>query len=583
MTGEAAGEAAGEELFLAAREATNRSALTRYKQAQGVDEDDAPAVRTAEDRFHELPLLLDPALCTFAYNALSEARGPLIYGSRRFPATLWLGGATDTEDGRDFLGDIAGVVKLLQERATKLAGKRDGWVIEPTTNVDGHRTNASTKAMHAVFLDCDSRGEWHQLLAALNQLNYCYIAYQSGGWTPTTPKWRIVLPLSEPFDTSDEAKRELWKIVYNHLRVVVGAVAGLRGEGFDPATETPCCPWFLTERRQEADPPREVHWYEGHALDLMALVMALPSVEVEQPQKYAARAVETRGLSDEKLHQLIDTLARVTANVPSGRHDLYLALPGVLLDRGVPADEVLAIIEAVSASYPRVHHDKHKDNLHNAKTTIGKWESGGAVTRIGTLNERWPEIAQALDDVLPNPLNAALRASTDALIADKPAPTVSAPVTPENPSERKRRRRLGPLGKELVPMVRSMKQSAKGYLKRKGLLVERILDGESFEIKGATHEDVDNLVNDAMESIGYSCPNATWQEVLDLANVTLCSMEFVQSGARVEASRQAFLKGQRTRRKKIKKQNAKIDEDRQHSGDLLNAAAAAAAAMKRKS
>lgn len=558
---------AAEIAFLTARSATDRGALERYRKEHG------PA---STDTFRRLPLLHAPELLELVLVTAGDARGQVVDGDTLFPINIWNGGAEHTRGGLQFDRSILTFTRLLTERALAIAPKRSGWVVEPTTNTDGHRTNESTTAMHALFLDCDASGEWHLLLETLTRLGYAFVAYQSGGYAPGTPKWRVVFPLSRPFTTNDEAKRLSWKNLYHHARVTFGALGGLLGEGFDPRTDTPCCPWFLTEKRDLNDPPRQIIWRPGCSLDLTALALALPAVEEEAPKTYVQRSGDSTGLSDEKINEIIITLSKVTAHVPSGRHDLYLALPGVMLDRGVPADEVLAIIEAVSANYPRVHQDKHKDNLHNAKTTIGKWEDGGTVTRIGTLNERWPEIAQALDNVLPDPVSTALLASTTAMLSNQPAPlTLGTP--PPNPSEKKRRRRLSPLGKEVAQTARHMKRSPKANRRFGALLIDKILDGESFETTGSTPEHVDSLVNAAMLALGFNLPlTTTWQEVLDLAHVTLLSMDFTQSAERVEAAQKAFFKGQRQKRKWINKKQAETDSKLEQSRTFFNAADAKA-------
>ena len=245
--------------FLTAREAVKRGCIERFRK----EHPELPA-----ETFHTLPLLLAPELRLLSWQALQQARGRMISTDALFTATIWieyfdkqkqalLKGAQATLGGIAFRRSLQDFVTLLNERGACVAPKRQGWVIEPTTNLDGHRTNASTMAMHALFLDCDGAGEWTTLLDALTQLDFCFVAYQSGGWSSTTPKWRVVLPLSTPFATVTEALREAWKSAYHHARVVFGSVAYLTGQGFDPATDTPACPWFLTEKRDEKDAPRQ--------------------------------------------------------------------------------------------------------------------------------------------------------------------------------------------------------------------------------------------------------------------------------------------------------------------------------------
>ena len=564
---------ADEAAFLAAREAVKRGCIERFRKEHPELTPDAAAAT-----FHALPLLISPELRLLSWRALQQARGRTITGDALFTATIWieyfdkqkqvlLKGAQATMGGIAFRRSLSDFVKLLHERAGFIAPKRQGWVIEPTTNLDGHRTNASTTAMHALFLDCDGSGQWTTLVDALTQLDFCFVAYQSGGWTPTTPKWRIVLPLSAPFATVTENLREAWKSAYHHARVVFGSVAYLTGQGFDPATDTPCCPWFLTERRDANDPPRQILFRNiGHSLDLMSLIMSLPSAEGDEDETIGAnrsRAESLSGLSEEKLNRIIEELAAVTNHVPSGRHDLYLALPSVMLDRGVNPDDVLAIIEGVSASYPRKHPDKHRDNIHNAKTTISRWQSGHNVTRIGTVQERWPAVAQVLDKVVPDRVAAMLAASTAAMLQETSQPTCEqagelASTSQAAPQPNKRRRRLSALGREVAPLVTRLGKSPKAEHKIAAMLLRRILDGEPFIAE--TPEQIDQCVNSVMVTLGFNLPTTTWVQILDLAHLTLLSMDFTQSAERVAVAEQAFLKGQQDRRKWNRKKHNKVQE-----------------------
>lgn len=570
----------GEMAFLAARYAVDRSAFTRYLLAEGIISKDKPAVDAALARHRALGLLRDPALRAYSLKALAGARGCEVNSERPFPATLWLGGASDVEGGRDFLkikggGTIAQFVDLLKERARQVAPKTVGWVLEPTTCPSGRRTNQATLAVHALFLDCDGTGEWHALLHALSDLGYCLVAYQSGGWSLTSPKWRIVLPLSRPFDTSTEAGQLAWKGFYGHARVAFGSVADLSGVGFDPATETPCNPWFLTEKRASGDPERVVFWRSGAALDATALMLALPPAPRVEVSPSVDRAdIEPVSLDEAQVNALIDALVIATAHVPTGRRDLYLSLPGVLLDRGVAPDDVFAIIEAVSAGYPRPHADKHADNLHNARTTIAKWEARERVTRIGTLNAVAPLVAQTLDDLLPDRASkaivdavtemlaakqeslqdvfhrklrgpAAAPPRSDSMSSSTPNSAASAVSTPAH-----RRGPLSELGREVAQISAQLKKTKK--YKLEGVLIRCLVDGAPLPLSPLMS--LDEMVCRCMRALGRNLTVArTWHEVLDFAGASLLSMDFTQSAPRVAAAERAFYEGQVKRKKSLKK------------------------------
>lgn len=478
--------------FNTARQATGRGAVERYKKAENVDPENVDAVRAATERFRTLPLLLAPELHALALTAATEARGARVEGSTRFPATIWMGGAAKTRDGRDFLGTFSDMVNLLKERATKLAPKREGWVVTPTSNRDGHRTNASTTAMHALNLDCDGNGTLDLLTAALRGLDYAFIAYQTGGWTPTTPKWHILIPLSKPFDTSTPELIVLWKSIYNHARVVFGALGQLLSDGFDPTVETPSIPVFITERRADTDPPRVVTWQPGHSLDLMGLMLALPPVEeTELPARMQTRPMVATKIEDDRLEEIITALCVPMSKITNTRRDLYLALAGALCDRGT-AEDAVAIVEEVSNRCPG-DQDRHSEHVHNARTTVGKWESEGTYTRIGTLNDRWPTVATALDAVLPNPFDAGI-VTTMREMLDQPTVeveeddivTATEEMTAE-PSDRKTLHKVVvKLRRKKINKAKKAAKEQDGQKQRKnaidGMLLNQLLEGEVFNV-----------------------------------------------------------------------------------------------------
>jgi hypothetical protein len=556
-------EGAQQGAFLSARAAADRGAYLRWFKAEGIDKNDLAAVAAADTRWRSLSLLRVPGLLALSQSALGAARGRRANGGDRFPASLWLGGARDTDDGRDFLGTAGDFVKLLHHRATVIAPKGKGWVIEPTTNPSGRRTNDATVAMHALFLDCDGTGEWIKLLTALDGYGFVYVAYQSGGWSSSVPKWRVVLPLHAPFSTTTDVGIRQWKGIYNHARIVFGAVGDLLSVGFDPATETPCCPWFLTEKRAPDDSERQIiARLEGYTLDLAALALALPEISDEEPEYETQSSAEKLTLSEERQVEIIDALAAVTNHVPIGRRDLYLALPGVLLDRGVPPDDVFAIIEGVSASYPRHHAEKHADNLHNARTTITRWEAGTHYTRIGVLNTVAPDVAAVLDRVLPN---LATKGIADNVAAQLAQPATTAPaLSPENEQIAQqalaivhRMPKLSNFGRAASKLAGTLKQSKRDEMRLSGLLIECFIKGASLPSLEAMS--VDEMVQRAMTALGRGLPlTTTWPEALDFAGRSLLATDFTQSTERVAAAERAFYEGRGKRGRLNHKKQEKV-------------------------
>lgn len=556
------------EIFLAARASLSRSAVT-------------------QGQTRDLTVLFAPQLFNLAAGALGQALGRAIEDSTPFPSMIWYGGAKDTYRGHKFLGTFKDFIEhVLVARSREIAAKRCGWVVTPTTCSDGHRANASTLAMHALNLDCDSTGGWERLLGMLDRYGFAYAAYQSGGWSETAQKWHVLIPLDRPFDTSTPDKIELWKSTYHHARVVFGALGQLRGEGFDPACETPCQPVFITERRSPDAPERKIVWKTGRALDLVSLMVALPPIpDSEQGRRLPgddpseSELVDRNPLSDEKLEKIVSAICVPMSKIMSGRRDLYLCLPGALLDRGLHVDDVLSAVEEISLRCPgdpgytqKERDDRHREHVHCARTTIAKYESGGAYTRIGTLAQNWPDVADALDEVLPDPEIDALKAMLAGLQVKSSALVVAAPVT-HLPSIAEERPRLpgevapldlADLRKRLVRLKSRKIKSQSLDEKIRGVVLAALLDGEDLlprmpdgtvvnSPKGEPYT-VDEAVGIAMRMIAFKLPAGTpFEAVVEIARPSLRSCGGKYEHVLKKAER-AFLKavGKKVENEKVK-------------------------------
>lgn len=553
-----------EAIFAAARDSVDRGAWSRWCSERGISRKD-PRAAAAHEEWRRSPLLLRPALQSVARKILGAALGGWRTGDERFPAEIWTDGATHTDGSRPFLGTMRDFAeRILVHRASVVAPKRTGWVLEPTTNPAGRRTNECTVAMHALFLDCDGTGEWHRTLEVLRGLGLAHVAYQSGGWTPTEPKWRLVLPLNAPHDTTAETGRESWKAIYNCARVAFGSVGELLGPGFDPATDTPCCPWFLTERRAPQDPPRQIVWQPGHAIDLVALAAILPA-KAESRETGERAPVETISIAEEHFERIVDALSASTAHVPMGRRDIYLAMPAVLLNRGVAPDDVRAIVAEVSSRYPRQHADKHADNMHCVETTITRWEREGSkarITQIGTLQALAPEVAAALDEVLPDPGAEILEEAVTRSLEMVPAVKVgqSARALPQPTAPRGRRGKLSPLKRKLASVAKRLQKNRVSDRRVEGILIACAVSCVPLPQDGP--DGVNALACKLARALGYNLPtDVPWLEALDVMAPTLMGTVFMQSVELVAAAERAFWEGRGSaNRGKMKREKRRIAE-----------------------
>ena len=250
----------------------------------------------------------------------------------------------------------------------------------------------------------------------------------------------------------------------------------------------------------------------------------------------------TLSIDEAQFEKIVDTLAASTVHVPSGRRDIYLAMPAVLLNRGVPPDDVLAIIEEVSLRYPRQHAEKHADNLHCAQTTIDRWLAEGSaarITQIGTLQALAPEVAAALDEAVPDPLTKALTDTFNEEQETTPTPSTVLPRT-----KKRRRRKLSTLGRALAPKITELRQAEKPDRKIQGWMLERIVRGESLRTATSTPDQDEALVSRALETLGFHIDrDVSWQAALDEAGQTLLAMNFAQSTDRLSRVEKAFYEG----------------------------------------
>lgn len=90
----------------------------------------------------------------------------------------------------------------------------------------------------------------------------------------------------------------------------------------------------------------------------------------------------------------VRVLGDACARVSDGRHDLYLALAGALVDKGVVPELLAPLLRAVAihAADPNV---RNRENC--GETTAERVRAGVVIKGYGTLRLRWPAIASALD------------------------------------------------------------------------------------------------------------------------------------------------------------------------------------------
>lgn len=84
-----------------------------------------------------------------------------------------------------------------------------------------------------------------------------------------------------------------------------------------------------------------------------------------------------------------------------GRHNLYLALSGTLLDRGFPPEELARFAGELSIAAEVDEPRLVADRVKAARSTIARRAAGQHYQRVGALHQGWPEVLEALDRVFP--------------------------------------------------------------------------------------------------------------------------------------------------------------------------------------
>lgn len=116
------------------------------------------------------------------------------------------------------------------------------------------------------------------------------------------------------------------------------------------------------------------------------------------PRSRTRHTAPARPLSAPEHEELALALSKPLSLVLDGRHRLYLALSGALLSRGVAPDVLPALVRrgaelAGDAEALRRAND--------AASTARTWARGAPVIGYSTLRMEWPEVATALDALLP--------------------------------------------------------------------------------------------------------------------------------------------------------------------------------------
>jgi len=260
---------------------------------------------------------------------------------------------------------------------------------------------------HALWTD-------ETLAESLEQYDHLEVL-QTAGVYHTARGRRIVQPIEEPIAVEDvEPYIRRWFLELER--------AGL-------AVDWSCRDWTRHYRLPHV--VRDGVWYRSPFVDLRRMrpialealpapsAWQLPSTTTRAPSvPTPAPAVDWSAEIPSFWHERVETIAAAVREVQSEWHTLFLALAGAMMSRGVPAEHVPALCRAISNATGA--DTRTDDREAGARSTVQRRLADLPATGYGQLAAKWPEVAEALDEVTASGTDARMRA-----LAGAPAPDVT--------------------------------------------------------------------------------------------------------------------------------------------------------------
>jgi hypothetical protein len=197
--------------------------------------------------------------------------------------------------GRAQSWDVSELAAWCERQSRTPAPKGESAFLAPGATANGLRRDATCSAVGWVAVDCDDCGTWDALRA--ESAGLAAVFYTSPSGRPT--KWRAWIPLRTPWTPAPDAHAKKaytrpWKKErYPAARFVLGALARLRGAGFDPSTSDLLNRFYppvpVPPPPGQSPAPMTVLHQVGVALDLEALWSALEGLGITAEAAKAPR------------------------------------------------------------------------------------------------------------------------------------------------------------------------------------------------------------------------------------------------------------------------------------------------------
>lgn len=223
-------------------------------------------------------------------------------------------------------------------------------------------------------------------------------AFESGLWFFSSNGLRLVHALREPIAVEQyERVAEQWRAELIEQ--------GLGMEEFGLLLDPACRDWTRLQRLR--DVVRKDGLFQSYPLGGRLVLRDPPRADIDvapaQRKKVGKRIDAPSSFSDELPARWVgraQALAGAMLAVREGWNDAFLCLSGALVQRGVPAGEIPAIIEAVSRG---TQNDNATENrVTNARRTVDLAVRGEPIRGWDALLVGYPRVADTLERALVN-------------------------------------------------------------------------------------------------------------------------------------------------------------------------------------
>ncbi len=222
-------------------------------------------------------------------------------------------------------------------------------------------------------------------------------AFARGLWWFTARGLRLVHALKEPVPVEQyEDIARAWR----EELLDDGLGADEFGLHLDPA----CKDWTRLQGLRDVQRPDGL--FQSYPLGGRLVLRDCPSSDLPKhaPRKKPARLIkEPRAFAETIPEQWVGrahALATAMLRVEEGWNDAFLCLSGALVQRGVPAGDVPAIISAVSIATQ--NDDRTENRVINARRTVERAARGEPIRGWDALLVNFPRVASALERALVN-------------------------------------------------------------------------------------------------------------------------------------------------------------------------------------